>query len=426
MPQRTIASGGGLWNSTATWVEGAVPTSSDYVVGNSSSGQLTINVAAACQYLDLSAYTQTITFNGNITVGLAGGTTTFGSGMNFNAGTGGQIIFSTTNTIAQNTTNRIPNLAFNGTSTKTLSTNLYCNNFSNSSSSFRCDNNIIYVGGNMIYPGATTISNGIFGTTNWVLDGSGLISASFGPGPTTRTITITGNYETTGSNLYLFEANTFIYTAGTAGSNFNLLIGRGFSSLSSSNTINVNQPTIKLFLIEEASNIGGIVNTINLNGVLNVDYIGCYSKVRTYTTDAFLQEFQFIGNSVSANTLNLIPVFRSTSSQTYPTASGSTTYRGVDITFDYLYTHSIGSLQLNGGGIPNKPVIKSNSSGNQVAINLRSKITSQIIDYNFTDVNASGGQQIVAINGTLSNTTNITNVYPTGSGGGETAYTFAS
>ena len=422
MAQRTIAPGGGLWNSTATWVEGAVPTSSDYVVGNASSGQLTINVTAACQYLDLSAYTQTITFNGNITVGLAGGTTTFGSGMNFNAGTGGQIIFSTTNTIAQNTTNRIPNINF-GIATKTLSTNLYCVNVSIPSVGFQVNNNTIYVSGNLLNVGGTGLV-GIYGSTNWILDGSGLISMVYGTGPTTRTIEITGNYETTGAGLTLLDANTFIFTGGTAGSTFNILLGQQAISSSGYNNIRIsNKPTIKLFLIENIVNSAAINQTVNLLSPLNIDYIGIHPTSRTYTTDNNLQSYLFSGNSVSANTLSIGPTLRTTSSTTYPTASGSTTYKSIDLQFDRNYTHYIGSMKLNGGGIPTKPVIKSNSAGNQVSINLGSKITSQIIDYDFTDVNASGGQQIVAINGTLSNTTNITNVYPTGSGG-ETASVF--
>jgi hypothetical protein len=424
MAQRTISATGGNWNSFTTWVEGAVPTSSDFVVGNASSGQLTINVTAACQYLNLSAYTQTITFNANITAALAAGTTTFGSGMNFNAGTGGLMIFSTTHIIAQNTTNRIPNMQFS-VGTKTLTTNLYCVNLFVPNLGFQVNGNNIYISGNLLQLNAT-FSSGIFGSTNWILDGSGLISFIYGPGSTTRTIEITGNYETTGAGLSLLDANTFIYTAGTAGSTFNILLGTQTNSSNGSNNIRIsNNPTIKIFLYEAAAGVG-VNQTLNLLAPLNVDYIGIFPTTRTYTTDANLQSYLFSGNSVSANTLSIGPTFRTTSTTTYPTTSASTTYKSIDLQFDRNYTHYIGSMKLNGGGIPTKPVIKSNSAGNQVSINLGSKITSQIIDYDFTDVNASGGQQIVAINGTLSNTTNVTNVYPTGSGGGETSSVFIS
>ena len=79
------------------------------------------------------------------------------------------------------------------------------------------------------------------------------------------------------------------------------------------------------------------------------------------------------------------------------------------------YTHYIGSLKAIGGGIPEKPTISSITASTVAYINLSSKITSQIVDYNFTDINATG-QEIVAISGTISNCTNVTSTYPTGGG----------
>lgn len=68
MPTRTIAATGGPWGTNTTWVELAVPTAADDVVANAASGALTINVAAACRSIDLSAYTSTLTHNTSITL----------------------------------------------------------------------------------------------------------------------------------------------------------------------------------------------------------------------------------------------------------------------------------------------------------------------------------------------------------------------
>ena len=68
MAVRTIAAGGGNWNATATWVEGAVPVAGDTVFAAVTSGQLTVNVASACTSIDFTNYTNTLTSNANLTV----------------------------------------------------------------------------------------------------------------------------------------------------------------------------------------------------------------------------------------------------------------------------------------------------------------------------------------------------------------------
>ena len=69
MAVRTIAAGGGNWNATATWMEGIVPVLGDTVFAAVTSGQLTVNVAAACTSIDFTNYTNTLTMNATLSVG---------------------------------------------------------------------------------------------------------------------------------------------------------------------------------------------------------------------------------------------------------------------------------------------------------------------------------------------------------------------
>lgn len=81
MATRTIANGGGNWGSTSTWVEGAVPTSSDNVVATSTSGALTIAATGAtCSTIDFTNYTSTFTYSGQ-TLTVVGNKCLFVSGM---------------------------------------------------------------------------------------------------------------------------------------------------------------------------------------------------------------------------------------------------------------------------------------------------------------------------------------------------------
>jgi hypothetical protein len=69
MAVRTIAAGGGNWNATATWMEGIVPVLGDDVFAAVTSGQLTVNIAAACTSINFTNYTNTLTMNATLSVG---------------------------------------------------------------------------------------------------------------------------------------------------------------------------------------------------------------------------------------------------------------------------------------------------------------------------------------------------------------------
>lgn len=103
MATRTIAVAGGNWNTAATWVEVAVPTSADDVVATAVSGNLTIDAASACRSIDLTGYVGTLTHNAGFTLSVgdaSGGALKFVAGMTYtlgNANTSKTAFVSTSN-----------------------------------------------------------------------------------------------------------------------------------------------------------------------------------------------------------------------------------------------------------------------------------------------------------------------------------------
>ncbi|MFS2114328.1 hypothetical protein [Herbaspirillum frisingense] len=93
MATRTAAAGGGNWNATGTWVEGAVPTAADDVVFNASSGAVTLTAGAVCRSADANLYANTLTHPAAVTLTIGDGTAgagnialRFGAGMTYALG----------------------------------------------------------------------------------------------------------------------------------------------------------------------------------------------------------------------------------------------------------------------------------------------------------------------------------------------------
>ena len=81
MATRTISATGGTWTATTAWIEGVVPTTSDYIIGNSSSGPLQLGASRTVQGWDFSQYASTLTMgNFNLIGNVDGYTAAFGTG----------------------------------------------------------------------------------------------------------------------------------------------------------------------------------------------------------------------------------------------------------------------------------------------------------------------------------------------------------
>jgi len=403
MAQRTIAAGGGNFSSTATWVEGAVPTTSDFVVGDASSGQLTLDGNYTIQTINMSAYTNTFTLNSTRTITLSSATTiSFGASTTF-AGTGTIALSSGSQTISSATTSRIPNLT-QPSGTKTLTNNLYITNFTfgtTGSPQLTGSGFDVFVDGNLSVNFGAVLNSGV----DLILDGTGTITVNgISCGGTARFIINTSG-TITWTNLYFLDGNRFDYISGTLVNPFIRW------DTQSSGTLTLNTSGITYDYIVTTALGNGSTQTIALSEDLNVDTFiiasdrGTSAELLTFTSTGRLNVTDKMilqcNTATSAGTLRL-----NTTGAHY---------------IDKLFALS-GSLA--------KYVFRSGTNGTKATLQLGDKSNSPIFYVNFTDINASSGQEVRTYDGVVSNCDNVvsysTTIFPTSSGGGQTAYTFAS
>ena len=231
MATRTVSVAGGNYNVAATWVELAVPTSSDDVVCTALSGNLTVNVSSVAKSIDFTNYVNTLTMSNTLKVS---GNVTLVAAMTI-TGTANLIIAETA-TLTSNGKTFSGGIEINVFKTLTLSDNWTITG-SLVIGSIGC-----FINGNNLYINNSIImalNGAIQGTTTLHLVGTGSLT-------TTPTAEIRNNLTINTAGTITFSASTlryggdgggtgvFTYTAGTVVTTGHTLL------LSTSCTLNTN------------------------------------------------------------------------------------------------------------------------------------------------------------------------------------------
>jgi hypothetical protein len=286
MAVRTIAAGGGNWNATATWMEGVVPVAGDNVFAAVTSGQLTVNVAAACTSIDFTNYTNTLTMNAILSVGgpvtLVAAMTIAGASvlkltatgtLTSNGKTWPNGMTCTATSLATHTL--IDDWTIGGTLTLTFG-------YLGAGVKDTFNGNNLYIGGGLAVQ--STGNAGVNGTTTFILNGTGTWSAGTSSYVsnnltfnTTGTITISGFVDQRGGTI-TYIAGTIVAAGGsrltvstaattlnTSGMKWNQVRFYGVN-ITHTLTSDLNVGTLLLGISTHQTTING--STINVTGFL--------------------------------------------------------------------------------------------------------------------------------------------------------------
>ena len=190
------------WGTATNWSLGAVPTATDTNTAtfNATSPNCTVNVAAVCNNIDFTGYTNTITMTNGITVS---GNVTFDSTMSSRVTGSGSLTINATSAIVTNGATWKNALTFSGTSTtKTITGTLTVTGL------FSILNTLTINGGALILNGGLSSVNAGSGTTTITLGGGTWSSTGILGCP----LTFAGNSTISGTVNF---SGTLTYTSGT-------------------------------------------------------------------------------------------------------------------------------------------------------------------------------------------------------------------
>lgn len=448
MAQRTIAPGGGNANVAATYVENAVPGTGDHIVGDATSGNLTVTANITVQRVDFTGYLGLLTINNNIqlTLGLAGGTSTFSEFGTYNfigTGTAQGRIFRGTIALSLNMLGTIPiprflSQSFSSTAVLTALSDLYFINLNN---------------------GFVLIINGAFNT--YVSGNLEANSSQFQFAGTQPYHMIgTGNFRGAMGLTVSFPATLIIDTAGTITVLTFIGVGRGgfanATDLSSTFTHIAGTIVNPVFLIQPAL-IGiavGTVGTATLNLISGTTW-NVYTNL-TFGSSNFFENIIEFNGVANFDQFCVSSVDASTSINFQVRLQGDTNITCNDFIF-YSHFNAIGgipvqkstidlaltpgqSLTVNNSidinGLTDKPnafqtppiELKSIVPGTAASL-IVNTFNQRVSLARFTDIDCTGGNTLYGQELTLSNTTEIEQytLPPSGGGGGgESSFVFFS
>lgn len=266
---RTISNAGGNYNSTATWVEGVVPTSADTVVATSTSGPLVINVASSAKVLNLLDYVNTITFNFNLTVS---GDVTLDTGVT-TTGSGGLIVNSSASLTSNGRALGV-NLSFTATTATytlldewTVNGNVQVGTTANGTQTI--NGFTIYCGRNLVMA-SNSSARVVTGSTYFVMNGKGTISSS--GGVFRPQLTINTSDTITFSGLFYYGYDTLTYLSGVVKNSSATLYISGGAAVINTPGVNWNNFTVgaAVTLLADLYVDGTLTVSANINGNFNV------------------------------------------------------------------------------------------------------------------------------------------------------------
>jgi hypothetical protein len=276
----TASAAGGNWSSTAAWTGGVVPGAGDDVLLTVTSGNITIDTsAAACNSLNCTGYTGTlthvagITFNiGSAAAGLSSDALVLVAGMTYTLGnaTTSALNFISTSATQLNVTsggNALGNVTFNGAGGSWILTDGFSTNAA----------------------ATVTLTAGTLNTNSQACSW-GLFSSS-------------------NSNTRVLTMGTSAITLTGTGTTWNIAIATGLTLSAASSTINVTGATASFSHANSAGSAGSF-GTLNLTGSGVCQYLG-----QSATGNSFVN-FNRTGTAVKTDSLSIVEKFAVTGTLT--------------------------------------------------------------------------------------------------------------